>query len=158
MSSCSSFRFLPLVLLAIGCATPGTRDVTRPPASAQPAQAPPAVTRIESTGEVAAPAPVVAAPLDEIDHFVRDRAAMLRACYEESGLKANPELAGRLTLEVTLEASGRVAAATATERAWTGGEGGEAVERCLVEKVKGWTFPAPGEGGATHEIPLEFRK
>ncbi|CAA9351237.1 MAG: hypothetical protein AVDCRST_MAG11-3522, partial [uncultured Gemmatimonadaceae bacterium] len=92
----------------------------------------------------------------QLGTVVRSRESQLRFCYLESGVRADPALAGSVTLTVAIDAAGAVGAADVTGRSW-GGEGAAAAERCILEKVRGWRFPARG-GGGSYEFSFSFTR
>ena len=96
------------------------------------------------------PAPVVAKKpaLDRASHgsaafgrFVRANEPQLQYCYREARA-TSPQLAGSATVVVTLAADGTVRNADIVRRSWSGGEGSELVESCMLSRVRNWKFPA----------------
>jgi hypothetical protein len=113
---------------------------------------------------VAAPAPVRAENLGgnrrdvgELGQFVRSRESQLRFCYQEYGLKANPALAGTVTVAISLTGSGDVTGVNITNRTWSGPGASEA-ESCIRSKIESWRFPASDAGGGTYSFPFNFTK
>ena len=113
---------------------------------------------------VAAPAPVRAENLGgnrrdvgELGQFVRSRESQLRFCYQEYGLKANPSLAGTVTVAISLTGSGEVTGANITNRTWSGPGASEA-ESCIRSKIESWRFPASDAGGGTYSFPFNFTR
>jgi hypothetical protein len=92
----------------------------------------------------------------QLGTVVRSRESQLRFCYVESGLRVDPALAGSVTLAVTIEPSGAVTAAGVAQRSWSG-EGASAAETCILQKVRGWRFPARG-GGGSYEFSFSFTR
>lgn len=72
---------------------------------------------------------------DIIRRIVRAHVGELRACYEQA-LKQDPALSGRMILEVSVDALGKVIDAKITED-----QLGHAVGTCMVKAAKKWTFP-----------------
>ena len=72
-------------------------------------------------------------------------------CYNRE-LVTQPALAGRLTVEMSIGASGQVL--TAKKQSST--LSNVAVEQCLLEAVRGWKFPSPGERGVVVRYPFVF--
>jgi TonB family protein len=66
----------------------------------------------------------------------------VRFCYEQQ-LIAHPDLQGRVAVKFIIAPNGSVQAAARDH----GDIGSAEVERCVVEAVKRWTFPAPEGGG-----------
>jgi hypothetical protein len=79
--------------------------------------------------------------------FVRARQAQLQYCYQEQGLALNPSLAGSVGVTVSLDPAGAVTGARVVSRTW-GGAGSAEAEQCILQRVRGWGFPAAGKGGA----------
>jgi hypothetical protein len=89
---------------------------------------------------------------------VREHESQLRFCYDEYGLKVNPDLAGSVTVALTLSASGTVMQAKVTRRTWSGPGSGPA-EGCILEKARNWQFPPAGSGGVgTFEFSFNFSR
>lgn len=83
---------------------------------------------------------------------IRKRKGAIVACYERA-LKRNPNLAGKLELQFTISAVGKV----------TGAEIGtdtlrdDEVGQCITSIVRSWRFPAPEGGGEVHfSYPFVF--
>jgi len=113
---------------------------------------------------VSAPAPVRAENLGgnrrdvgELGQFVRSRESQLRFCYQEYGLKANPSLAGTVTVAISLTGSGDVTGVNVTNRTWSGPGASEA-ESCIRNKINSWRFPASDAGGGTYSFPFNFTR
>ena len=77
--------------------------------------------------------------------FVRTRQAQLQYCYLEQGLAINPNLAGSVGVTVQIDAAGAVGDVRVTNRTWNGA-GTTETEQCIVQRVKGWSFPPSGRG------------
>jgi pSer/pThr/pTyr-binding forkhead associated (FHA) protein len=75
----------------------------------------------------------------------------VHACYERALLK-NPGLAGKVVLEWTIGASGRVVAAKTKSSSLSNA----AVESCILTNLKGWNFPAPKGGVVIITYPFLF--
>jgi hypothetical protein len=93
----------------------------------------------------------------ELGTQVRDHQSQLRFCYDEFGLKVNPALAGSVTMALTLTGGGAVTDAKITGRTWSG-PGAEATESCILQRARGWHFPASSAGGGTYEFSFNFTK
>jgi hypothetical protein len=85
--------------------------------------------------------------MTQLGTFVRAKQAQLQFCYQEQGLALNPNLAGSVHVDVTLDAAGAVSDARVTSRTWSGAGTAE-TERCIVSRVKTWSFPASAKSGA----------
>ena len=86
---------------------------------------------------------------------VRNREAQLQNCYEREGLGRNAELAGSITVALTISGSGSVSGAAITRRSWQGAGVTEA-ENCILSATRTWKFPSSAESSATYELPLSF--
>jgi hypothetical protein len=93
----------------------------------------------------------------ELGTQVRDHQSQLRFCYDEFGLKVNPGLAGSVTMALTLTGGGAVTDAKITGRTWSG-PGADATEACILQRARGWHFPASSAGGGTYEFSFNFTK
>jgi TonB family protein len=83
--------------------------------------------------------------------MVQTRQAALRACYERE-LRTNPELAGAVTFELTVEESGSVAPVRIVASTIQ-----EAVPACVVTVVSRFRFNPGADGGtSTFRIRLDF--
>jgi hypothetical protein len=94
----------------------------------------------------------------EVDRVVRGHEREMQFCFEESGLKTDPDLSGTFGMLLTLDSLGGVARVDAIHREWTGPDGA-AVEVCVMERARLWKFPvrvavAPGR----HEVTFRFAK
>ncbi|HEX5072889.1 MAG TPA: AgmX/PglI C-terminal domain-containing protein [Gemmatimonadaceae bacterium] len=95
--------------------------------------------------------------VSELGTFVRGHEAQLRFCYNEYGLKENPSLAGSITASVALTPSGAVTAANVTNRTWSGAGAAE-TERCIIDKIRTWRFPASEAGDGTFSFSFSFTR
>ena len=135
-----------LALGVAGCVTPPPAQLTVAPATF----APTATTATPST-----PAPSHGSPA--FGNFVRSRSPQLQFCYEDTRA-ASPSLAGSATVAVTLGSAGNVLNADIIRRSWSG-TGSEAVESCVLSRVRGWTFPATNADEAlTHSFAVIFTR
>ncbi|HEY9449046.1 MAG TPA: AgmX/PglI C-terminal domain-containing protein [Gemmatimonadaceae bacterium] len=112
--------------------------------------APPSVIRAEKVGS---PGRNVA----DLGNYVRGRQSQLQFCYQEYGLKVNPSLAGTVGVEVTLTGAGNVTGMNITRRTWSGAGASEA-ERCIRERILGWSFPPSERGGGTYSFSFVFSR
>jgi hypothetical protein len=78
--------------------------------------------------------------------FVRARQAQLQYCYLDHGLAVNPNLAGSVSVTISMDAAGAVSDAKVASRTWSGGGVAEA-ESCILQRVKGWAFPPSAKSG-----------
>jgi hypothetical protein len=95
--------------------------------------------------------------VSELGTFVRSREAQLRFCYQERGLKQNPNLAGTINVSITMTGSGNVTDAEVTNRTWSGGGASDA-EACILQKIRSWKFPSSSAGGGTYAFPFNFTR
>ncbi|MFP2912909.1 AgmX/PglI C-terminal domain-containing protein, partial [Pyxidicoccus sp. 3LFB2] len=75
----------------------------------------------------------------------------VHGCYERALLK-NPSLAGKVVLEWTIGAAGRVVAAKTKSSTLSNA----AVEACILSSLKTWTFPSPKGGVVIITYPFLF--
>ncbi len=85
-----------------------------------------------------------------IDQIVRRRQDRIRLCYERQ-LNFAPGLAGKVTVQFLIDASGSVMKSTIIEDTMKN----KAVNECLGSEVKSWTFPKP-KGGAVVKVDYPF--
>jgi outer membrane biosynthesis protein TonB len=83
---------------------------------------------------------------DGIKSVVRKKKSQVQYCYEQS-LKLNPNIGGRLEIEVNIQ-GGRVTSAKVVQNA----TGDSSIEGCVVSKVRRWRFPP--EVSATIRLPF----
>ena len=76
----------------------------------------------------------------------------IQICYEQQ-LRRNPGLQGKVTVQFTIEQSGSVSKATATENTTSD----PAVAACVTDTVKRFRFnPGPEGGSVTFSYPIVF--
>ena len=118
---------------------------------------------VRSTVRVSAPAAISVEPLkpgrniDELGTYVRSRESQLRFCYQENGLKVNPNLAGSITVAIDIAEGGAVRGANVTRRTWSGAGASES-EACIVRAIRGWRFPSSAAGQGTYAFPFSFTR
>jgi hypothetical protein len=108
-------------------------------------------SRVRVSAPQAVDVPNVGGPrrnTDELGTFVRGRESQLRFCYQEQGLKQNPNLAGSITTNITLTESGSVTGVSISNRSWSGAGASDA-ESCIRSRIRSWKFPGgtPGTYG-----------
>ena len=87
-----------------------------------------------------------------VQRTVRARAGQVRWCYQKA-LLGRPDLAGDITLKLTIGADGAVRSAS-LDRTTLADPG---AERCIVERARGWRFPAvPGAAPITIRYPFHL--
>ncbi len=74
----------------------------------------------------------------------------LRRCYEQE-LQQDPRIRGRLTLDITIAADGRVERVTARGIAQS-----PAIGQCVAAAVAGITFEGEDVGPVTYSFPIVF--
>ncbi|MGQ0715053.1 MAG: AgmX/PglI C-terminal domain-containing protein [Gemmatimonadaceae bacterium] len=115
----------------------------------------------------AAAASVPAGPEPSRDHlgsrdpvtvgsYARARDAELQFCYLE-GVKSHPQLAGRLTVHITVDGSGRVTAADIISRSWDRSRA-KHVEACVLSRIQRWQFEESGEKEQVYPLILLFSR
>jgi hypothetical protein len=94
----------------------------------------------------------------QVELVVRARHREVQFCFEESGLKTDPELTGLFAMVLTLDSLGGVSRVDATRREWTGPDGA-AVEGCVMQRALTWKFPPHlAIGTPRHEVTFHFAK
>jgi hypothetical protein len=96
--------------------------------------------------------------VSELGTFVRQREAQLRNCYVENGLRVNPNLAGTITIAITITGSGSVTGVDVQNSTWSGKTGAAQSESCIVSRIRSWKFPSSDLGGGTYAFPFNFTK
>ena len=86
---------------------------------------------------------------DEIDRVMRARAGVWRACYHKE-LERSPRIAGKVVMELTIDADGAVTSVTLGENTLKS----EPVENCLRANAMRLRFPAKAK--AVVHYPLVF--
>ncbi len=83
---------------------------------------------------------------------VKKRLRAIQICYEQQ-LRRNPGLQGKVTVQFTIEQSGTVSKANATENTTNDPQ----VASCVVDTVKRFRFnPGPEGGSVTYSYPFVF--
>lgn len=77
---------------------------------------------------------------DAIKSVLRNKSGQVKYCYEQR-LKENPNISGRIAVEVSI-AAGRVTSAVIVENT----TGDSALESCVTRKIRGWRFSEEAEG------------
>ena len=103
-----------------------------------------------------APAPSYPSAPEALMAAVRREQSATQFCYNEFGLKNDPNLRGNVTLLVTVGRSGITDAKVGASR-WAPSAGGRAVNTCLNEKARNAIKIAQGEvKPGTYLVPLSF--
>ncbi|MEM6992156.1 MAG: AgmX/PglI C-terminal domain-containing protein, partial [Myxococcota bacterium] len=87
---------------------------------------------------------------DIIRRIVRAHINEVRYCFMQ-GLQRDPDLDGRIAVQFTIGATGKVTASTVAEDT----VGGKTVAACTAKAVKRWKFPRP-VGGGTVSVRYPF--
>ncbi|MDB4975209.1 MAG: putative abductin-like protein [Myxococcaceae bacterium] len=83
---------------------------------------------------------------------VKKRISAIKICYEQQ-LRRDPSLAGKVTVQFTIEQSGTISKAAATENTTNDAQ----VAACVVEAVKRFRFnPGPEGGSVVFSYPFVF--
>lgn len=102
----------------------------------------------ESASLVCAPGAPGEVSKEAVRAVVRNNLDLVRGCYE-AGLRRDPALRGRVTLEFRIAPDGRVEASEIVER-----DVPEAVAECIRYGSQTWRFPAPRCGSVTVRYPF----
>jgi outer membrane biosynthesis protein TonB len=83
---------------------------------------------------------------------INTRRSAIQACYERE-LRATPTLAGRVTIQMTIQEAGNVTGAHATANT----TGNDDVATCVSRVISGLRFaPGPTDGSVTYTFPFVF--
>ncbi|MGI8497855.1 MAG: hypothetical protein ACR2OG_09785 [Gemmatimonadaceae bacterium] len=88
-----------------------------------------------------------AARRDQAKRSATARLLDMQSCYQIAGLSRNPKLGGALLFLLQIGETGAARSGVIVGRSWQG-TGARATERCLSEKITGWTFPNRAGVGA----------
>jgi outer membrane biosynthesis protein TonB len=104
-------------------------------------------------GVVKSQRPEVDGDLDPkaIARIVRARLRSIQMCYERE-LKRNPNLAGKISIEFTIETNGRVSDTYVVSNSMNN----QAVANCIQSRIRTWVFPRPKGGSVTVAYPFIF--
>ena len=87
---------------------------------------------------------------DQIAAVVAQNSSQVRFCYEQ-GLRENPGLAGRVTIDFVIGGNGLVQSARVSATSLNDSQ----VENCIVQRLKSWKFPVP-DGGVEVKVSYPF--
>ena len=160
---------LPMLLVAVACpkdkqsadtAAPMVVDTTPADLSDIKADLPPAEPDTFKAAKVpdqtVATAPSYPAAPDPLMEAVRREQSATQFCYNEFGLKNDPNLRGNVVLLVTVGRSG-ITDARVGNSIWSPAAAGRAVNNCLNEKAKDAFKIAQGSvKPGTYRVPLSF--
>lgn len=160
---------VPLLLLAIACPK-DRRDADTIPAipldttpvdlSDVTPDLPPAApdtfrVRPPTSGQAAAAPSYPAAP-EPLMEAVRREQSATQFCYNEFGLKADPNLRGNVVMLVTVGQSG-ITSARVGNSIWSPASAGRAVNSCLNEKAtEAFKIERGSVRPGTYRVPLSF--
>jgi|RhiMetdeSRZDD1v2_1073273.scaffolds.fasta_scaffold1060302_2 hypothetical protein len=95
---------------------------------------------------------------EQVESVVRTRHREVQFCFEESGLKTDPDLSGVFAMILTLDTLGAVSRVDASRQEWSGPDG-TAVGECVMQRARTWRFPAPlAMTAPRHEVTFHFSK
>jgi MYXO-CTERM domain-containing protein len=94
---------------------------------------------------------IVEGPLDQdiIRRIVRAHINEVRACYNQ-GLVKNPQLSGRVVVDFTIAATGKVESSAVGSTTLTDAT----VSKCVAKAAKRWTYPKPSGASVTVSYPF----
>jgi serine/threonine-protein kinase len=130
----------------------------KPAVAATPPEPTAAAPKVHATTPAAGPATATARPaasgLDpaKTQALVRSHLPEIQRCYER-GKMDDPDIKGRVTVRISVSASGAVTLAAIEASSLHS----SAVESCVVSAIRGWTFPAPVGGPAVISYPFNLR-
>ena len=87
-----------------------------------------------------------------ITNLISKHRTSLKGCYE-SGLKRDPELAGKLEIRFKITRFGRVGKAKVTSDTLESAP----FKRCVLRRLRTWRFPNTRKGGVMVEVPFNFK-
>lgn len=88
----------------------------------------------------------------DIQEVIDKNATSVNSCYQKE-LKKSPDLKGKLSVQIKVNPAGRVSGVTITTNSV-----GDAVARCVENKIRGWTFPRGKKGVITVSQTFVFTK
>ena len=95
---------------------------------------------------------------EQVEAVVRARHREVQFCFEETGLKTDPDLSGVFAMILTLDTLGGVSRVDASHQEWSGPDGA-AVGECVMQRARTWKFPATRAVTAPrHEVSFHFSK
>jgi hypothetical protein len=79
------------------------------------------------------------------------KGAQARSCYEHA-LRQNSMLAGRMSIKLTINQAGQVCSSNVASNEL----GDPSVANCVLQMMRGGSFPAPSKGCVEIAVPLNF--
>ncbi len=86
-----------------------------------------------------------------VNKYLRARSSAFQKCFTMVARK-NPNVGGKLTLSIKIDMAGR-----ATARAVKDDTGDPELAKCIIGKIKEWSFPKPEGKPVEFQIPFVFR-
>ena len=124
-----------------------TQTLTQTPSPTPSQSAPPAKVASVVVGNVSANG----LPAASVKSVVQKNVAKYRQCYD-AGLRESPALAGRVTMRITIDASGAIASAEDAGSDLPD----STVTSCVFGTLGTLVFPQPEAGSATATVPIIF--
>jgi TonB family protein len=91
---------------------------------------------------------------EAIRRTIHQNISQVRYCYERA-LSERPALSGRISIQFLINPSGLVQQSMVGQSSM----GHPALDRCVADAVRRWTFPAPEGGGYVHvSYPFVFER
>ena len=119
--------------------------------SASPDSTKPAAKKLVSSGGGGACGPCSGDATPAIVSALHAKGAQTRSCYEHA-LRQNSMLAGRMSVQLTINQSGQVCSSNVASNEL----GDPSVANCVLQMMRGATFPAPAKGCVQVALPLNF--
>jgi len=95
----------------------------------------------EATGEL---------PKAMVKSYIATKMGAIISCYEK-GLRANPDLSGKVKVAFLIQPTGGVLGARVDDSSLNN----SSVEECILNKIKNWQFP-PAKGGGSTKVVYPF--
>jgi TonB family protein len=90
---------------------------------------------------------------EQIREVIRSHRAEIQRCFEKA-LEVSPSLEGKVVVKFVIGVAGPVMSAKVAEST----VGNEAMDTCVTDAVRTWTFPRPkGDGVVVVTYPFLFR-
>lgn len=125
-------------------------------AAAQAGNGPPPAPKRDTVAVALVSTDTIAA--GQVASVVRGRHREVQFCFEETGLKTDPELSGMFAMIITLDQVGAVTRADPSWSEWSGPDGAS-VEACVMQRALMWKFPAHlAIATPRHEVTFQFSK
>jgi outer membrane biosynthesis protein TonB len=86
-----------------------------------------------------------------VNKYLRKRQGSLGRCYQAAA-RRNPNVGGKLTLRIKIDLSGRATAKVVKDKT-----GDPSIAKCIIGKIRGWSFPKPKGRSVEFKVPFVFR-